>query len=221
MALSLVPQQAKKISPPRVLSLPFVLGRPLGSPKDASFQHRVLDAALGLLTQTDSPIFLEFTEEVPRGAQTSEDWICPISFSKEEAKEEDLPASIKKEMSLLRPWFERRKASLGRTSFGIADLNPEDLAPFIHEFFAGVRDSNHDSLRLKLATDDLNAFYLEAALQQPGWTEIGAIEDWYWNETAAGELVRKVAIHCQKSLDPALRQTAQLLMVPHRIIPWD
>ena len=96
MALSLVPQQAKKISPPRVLSLPFVLGRPLGSPKDASFQHRVLDAALGLLTQTDGPIFLEFTEEVPRGAQTSEDWICPISFSKEEAKEEDLPASIKK-----------------------------------------------------------------------------------------------------------------------------
>ena len=69
-----------------MLSLPFDLGRPLGSPKDASFQHRVLDAALGLLTQTDSPIFLEFTEEVPRAAQTSEEWICPISFSKEEAE---------------------------------------------------------------------------------------------------------------------------------------
>ena len=81
MALSLVPQQAKKISPPRVLSLPFVLGRPLGSPEDASFQHRVLDAALGLLTQTDSPIFLEFTEEVPRDTQSSGEWICPISFS--------------------------------------------------------------------------------------------------------------------------------------------
>ena len=220
MALSLVPQQAKKISPPRVLSLPFVLGRPLGSPEDASFQHRVLDAALGLLTQTDSPIFLEFTEEVPRGAQSSEEWICPISFSKEEA-EEDLLTNIKKEMALLRPWFERRKARLRRTSFGIADLNLEDLAPFIHEFFAGVKDSNHDSFRLKLATDDLNAFYLEAALQQPGATEIGAIEDWYWNETAAGELVRKVAIHCQKSLDPRLRQTAKLLMVPQRIVPWD
>ena len=103
MALSLVPQQAKKISPPRVLSLPFALGRPLGSPEDASFQHRVLDAALGLLTQTDSPIFLEFTEEVPRGAQSSEEWICPISFSKEEAELEDLPANIKKEMALLRP----------------------------------------------------------------------------------------------------------------------
>ena len=221
MALSLVPQQAKKISPPRVLSLPFDLGRPLGSPEDASFQHRVLDAALGLLTQTDSPIFLEFTEEVPRAAQSSEEWICPISFSKEEAELEDLPANIKKEMALLRPWFERRKASLGRTSFGLADLNPEDLAPFIHEFFDGLKDSNHDSFRLKLATDDLNAFYLEATLQQPGATEIGAIEDWYWNETAAGELVRTVAIHCQKSLDPALRQTAKLLMVPQRIISWD
>ena len=65
MALSLVPQQAKKIAPPRVLSVPFILGRPFGSPEDASFQHRVLDAALGLLTQTDSPIFLEFSEEAP------------------------------------------------------------------------------------------------------------------------------------------------------------
>ena len=164
---------------------------------------------------------MEFTEEVPRAAQSSEEWICPISFSKEEAELEDLPANIKKEMALLRPWFERRKASLGRTSFGLADLNPEDLAPFIHEFFDGLKDSNHDSFRLKLATDDLNAFYLEATLQQPGATEIGAIEDWYWNETAAGELVRKVAIHCQKSLDPALRQTAKLLMVPQRIISWD
>ena len=51
---------------------------------------------------------------------------------------------------------------MGRTSFGLADLNPEDLAPFIHEFFDGLKDSNHDSFRLKLATDDLNAFYLEA-----------------------------------------------------------
>ena len=86
MALSLVPQQAKKIAPPRVLSVPFILGRPFGSPDDASFQHRVLDAALGLLTQTDSPIFVEFSEEAPEISESLEEWVCPVSFNKEREK---------------------------------------------------------------------------------------------------------------------------------------
>ena len=107
MALSLVPQQAKKIAPPRVLSVPFILGRPFGSPEDASFQHRVLDAALGLFTQTDSPIFSEFSEEAPEISENPEEWVCPVSFNKE--KEESLLESVKNEIALLKPWFERRK----------------------------------------------------------------------------------------------------------------
>lgn len=219
MALSLVPQQAKKIAPPRVLSVPFILGRPFGSPEDASFQHRVLDAALGLLTQTDSPIFLEFSEEAPEISESLEEWVCPVSFNKE--KEDGLLQNVKNEIALLRPWFEKKKTISGKTSFGISDFDLEDLAPFIHTFFSEEQNSKSDSFRLKLATDDLNAFYLEAALQQPSVSKISAFENWYWNETAAGELVKKVAIHCQKSLDPGLQKTAKLLIVPERIISWN
>ena len=219
MALSLVPQQAKKIAPPRVLSVPFILGRPFGSPEDASFQHRVLDAALGLFTQTDSPIFSEFSEEAPEISESPEEWVCPVSFNKE--KEESLLENVKNEIALLKPWFERRKTVFGKTSFGISDVDLEDLAPFIHTFFSEEQNSKSDSLRLKLATDDLKAFYLEAALQQPSASEISAFENWYWNETAAGELVKKVALHCQKSLDPGLQKTAKLLIVPERIISWN
>jgi len=219
VALSLVPQQAKKIAPPRVLSVPFILGRPFGSPDDASFQHRVLDAALGLLTQKDSPIFLEFSEEAPEISESLEEWVCPVSFNKE--KEEGLLQNVKNEIALLRPWFEKRKTILGKTSFGISDFDLEDLAPFIHTFFSEEQNSKSDSFRLKLATDDLSAFYLEAVLQQPSVNKISAFENWYWNETAAGELVKKVAIHCQKSLDPELQKTAKLLIVPERIISWN
>ena len=219
MALSLVPQQAKKIAPPRVLSLPFVLGRPFGSPEDPSFQHRVLDAALDLLNRTDSPIFSEFSEEAPKSSQGPEEWVCPVSFNKKE--EEGLLGDVKHEIALLKPWFERRKTLSGRTSFGISDIDLEDLVQLIHTFFSEDQDFKSDSSRLKLAIDDLSAFYLEAALQQPGAINIGALENWYWNETAAGELVKKVAIHCQKSFDPELQKTAKLLIVPERIIPWN
>ena len=199
--------------------MPFILGRPFGSPEDAPFQHRVLDAALGLLTQKDSPIFLEFSEEAPEISESLEEWVCPVSFNKE--REEGLLQNVKNEIALLRPWFEKRKTILGKTSFGISDFDLEDLAPFIHRFFSAEQNSKSDSLRLKLATDDLNAFYLEAALQQPSANEISAFENWYWNETAGGQLVKKVAIHCQKSLDPGLQKTAKLLMVPERIISWN
>ncbi len=219
MALSLVPQQAKKIAPPRVLSVPFILGRPFGSPEDASFQYRVLDAALGLFTQTDSPIFSEFSEEALEISESPEEWVCPVSFNKE--KEESLLENVKNEIALLKPRFERRKTVFGKTSFGISDVDLEDLAPFIHAFFSEEQNSKSDSSRLKLATDDLNAFYLEAALQQPSASEISAFENWYWDETAAGELVKKVALHCQKSLDPGLQKTAKLLIVPERIISWN
>tara|TARA_A100001011_G_scaffold288212_1_gene299232 strand:- start:37 stop:696 length:660 start_codon:yes stop_codon:yes gene_type:complete len=219
VALSLVPQQARKIAPPRVLSLPFILGRPFGSPEDASFQHRVLDAALALFTQTDSPIFSEFFEEAPEISESPEEWACPVSFNEEE--ERGLLANVKNEIALLKPWFEKRKTIFGRTSFGISDFDLDDLAPFIHTFLSDEQDSKPDSSKLKLATDDLNAFYLEAALQQPSASEISAFENWYWNETAAGELVKKVALHCQKSLDPGLQKTAKLLIVPERIISWN
>ena len=172
-----------------------------------------------MLTQTDSPIFLEFSEEAPEISERLEEWVCPVSFNKE--KEEGLLQNVKNEIALLRPWFEKRKTILGKTSFGISDFDLEDLAPFIHTFFSEEQNSKSDSFRLKLATDDLNAFYLEAALQQPSGSKISAFENWYWNETAAGELVKKVAIHCQKSLDPGLQKTAKLLLVPERIISWN
>ena len=204
-----------------MLSLPFILGRPFGSPEDPSFQHRVLDAALELLTRTDSPIFSEFSEKAPKSSQVPEEWVCPVSFNKAEEEGEGLLGNVKNEITLLKPWFERRKTLLGRTSFGISGMDLEDLVPFVYTFFSEEKDSKPDSSRLKLATDDLNAFYLEAALQQPGAINTGAFENWYWNETAAGEFVKKVATHCQKSLDPELQMTAKLLIVPERIIPWN
>ena len=44
----------EKVRVPRGLWVPFELGRPLGEPEDAAFQHRVVMAALALLERTDA-----------------------------------------------------------------------------------------------------------------------------------------------------------------------
>jgi len=196
-----------------------MLGRPLGSPGDKEFQHRVLDAALGLLTRTDGPVFSEFLEEAMEVEDDKEDWVCPVSF---DAPIESSPTeNIQNEIAFLRPWYERGKVLSGRTSFGVSGLSPLELGPLIYSFLSDSRSGNNNgSDSLKLATDDLKAFYVEAAIQQPGFARPGAIENWYWNQTSAGELVKQVSVYCQKSSDATLRLTAKILIVPETVIPW-
>lgn len=47
--ISLVRENTENMQPPRALWVPFPLGRPLGKPGDAAFQHRVIAAGLALL----------------------------------------------------------------------------------------------------------------------------------------------------------------------------
>ena len=37
VVIALIPQHAERIKPPRTLAVPFILGRPFGSPGDADF----------------------------------------------------------------------------------------------------------------------------------------------------------------------------------------
>jgi hypothetical protein len=57
-------------APPRGLWYDFALGRPLGRPGDAEFQHRVLKRAFGLLTSSE-PIVDVFPRRPSRTAPTS------------------------------------------------------------------------------------------------------------------------------------------------------
>ena len=48
--------------PPRALFVPFPLGFPLGTPHDAAGQHRVIAAALDLLTRNDVPFISDYEQ---------------------------------------------------------------------------------------------------------------------------------------------------------------
>ena len=44
---------AEKVGPPRSLCVPFKHGYPLGEPDNPELQHKVIEAALSMLEQTD------------------------------------------------------------------------------------------------------------------------------------------------------------------------
>ncbi|MGH2599075.1 MAG: selenoprotein B, partial [Dehalococcoidia bacterium] len=62
-SISLVREHTEAIKPPRALFVPFPFGSALGRPDDPDLQHRVLRAALELLTEPEGPVLRDFPDE--------------------------------------------------------------------------------------------------------------------------------------------------------------
>jgi len=75
VALGSMRKQIEHTAPPRGLWCDFPLGRPLGKPGDAEFQHRVIAAAFELL-DADGPVFAEFPESITDDGTGVES--CPL-----------------------------------------------------------------------------------------------------------------------------------------------
>jgi len=75
IALGSVRKQIESTAPPRGLLCNFPLGRPLGKPGDAEFQHRVIARAFSLLEATE-PILVEYEESIEE--ESSEGLACPL-----------------------------------------------------------------------------------------------------------------------------------------------
>ena len=115
-----------------------------------------------------------------------------------------------------------------RTTVGASGMDIQEVAQFLATF---LRDESTPSPRadltvgeaLKLASEDLKAFYLEAATSQPGKSSSGELADWFWGETLAGKLLLALKSVCLKSSDPSIKILGTLLLVPrnqeHRTPP--
>ena len=76
--ISLVRENTASMQPPRALWVPFPLGRPLGKPGDAAFQHAVIRSALGLLEHRSGPVLEDYPVDAPAEVAAM---ACPVSGS--------------------------------------------------------------------------------------------------------------------------------------------
>ena len=155
--ISLVREHTEIVRPPRALWVTFELGRPLGKPDDAAFQTRVLRAQLAMLTRTDGPLLVDYPEEVEGEADLT-GWACPISLAPRPAD------TLASEIARLEVWYDRAVAVRDRTTVGISGL---DMAAAGKLVTGALEGALPPAQALKLAIDDLRAFYLEAASAFP------------------------------------------------------
>ena len=212
--------------------MPFELGRPLGSPGNAGFQHQVLAALFALLENTKPGSYLqEFQQDAPAAytdaasgdssyvsPYDSEAWACPVSFANPAADE--VTDGVQQEVVSLQPWFDRAKQRRGRSATGTSSLNIEQVLTLLTNLHDGVAPSVTIPIGIafgdlfKLAAEDLKMFYAEAAMEQPNPGSSQALQHWFWNETQAGTLLFALADRCAEHIDPLIKFHATFTLVP-------
>jgi len=201
------------MEPPRALWVPFDLGRPLGSPDDPAFQHRVLAQLLGLFQHDTGPVLEDFPDDVPQAVMQG--WTCPIPQPPPTTAATDGPlGALQQELSHLAPWYEANRRRLGRTTVGASGESIEQavtrLARALDEDFQAI-----DEVRaLKLAVEDLKAYYLEAAVERPDQVSRQDSTHWLWQHTRLGEHMKALSNCLADSPDPRIQEFAKRTLVP-------
>ena len=221
VSIALVREHAEAIRPPRALWVPFELGRPFGVPGDAAFQTGVVRAALALLESGDGPVLLgDYPIDASAGPTADgTGWVCPIDLSPpRDAEASDLAAAAIAEIDKLEPWYALALETRGRTTFGIAGRGVRELARFAVAF-AETQPDNPDpdvplSEHLKLAVEDLRAWYTEAITARPGGAGSRELSDWFWGETRIGAALLAVGRRLGDGDDETLARVATLFLVP-------
>ena len=124
---------------------------------------------------------------------------------------------------MLNPWYDMAVSARGRTTVGISGLAVEDAVGLIARFLDGeVPDNPRGDVKLsetlKLAVDDVKAFYREAAAAQPGRNTGNEVNDWFYGETAAGRalfaLKPRLAALAEETGDGFYKTFGSLLLIP-------
>jgi hypothetical protein len=74
------------------------------------------------------------------------------------------------------------------------------------------------ALSLRLACEDIKAYYLESVNAQPGRRAAQEAQAWFWRETVAGRMLVRLRGVCLASEDAAIRQFGAGNVVPRAVL---
>lgn len=215
-------EHTEAIHAPRALWVPFILGRPFGVPNDAAFQRRVLLAALRLLEKTSGPVLEDFPDDAPEAGEGDDGvaFACPVSFARAPADDAE---AWQQEIGELASWHRLAMQRSGRSTARLSGLAPEEAARYIAAFIKNTatpvyRADLARALSLRLACEDIKAYYLEAVNAQPGRRAAQEAHAWFWRDTVAGRMLMRLRATCLASEDAAVKQFGAGNLVPRAML---
>ncbi len=178
---------AERMRVPRALYTAFPVGRPLGKPRDKTFQSEVLKAAFCLLEAPKGPIISEFPERI------SSDDAEPLLCSLPPRVSTNLHPAVD-EAQALRAAYDRAFRKTRRTSVGmqiVAEEVPEAIEKFL-KIAEGIdwSEAGFSAESIYGTAHDIRSYYEEICCELAEG-EIGAwaTEEWFYDTTAAGQVI--------------------------------
>lgn len=115
--------------------------------------------------------------------------------------------------------YERNLSVTGRTA--VVTFGPMEAYKRLKGLIEqGEQDARRQSLaltELRTASFDLKSFYYEAASGGGPAVDYREVDSWFWDETAAGELLKRVRDCCLESEDPLLQRLTSALIPKDRM----
>lgn len=197
----MIREHTEQIRPPRALWVPFELGRPLGAPNHPEFQKDVLRSLLALFSRESGPVLEDYPHDSPVTEEMDAVWTCelPLPPIDPAATPGDAMAqALLQEVGGLAPWYAESIRRRGRTTFGLSGLTTDsmdEIAEFLARMAAGEDPAPPEGLTdpmpqaIRFMVDDVKAYYMEAANEQPGAPPPGGVRLWTWfyHETRMGQ----------------------------------
>ena len=197
----------------------------MGPPNNAAFQRRVMMALLSLLEAPNGPLLEDFPDDEPESSDGSKGLACPENFPQPATEAGNLKTAFQQEMTAMRPWYDRAVAKRKRTTVGISRIELDSLVDFICAFAEGGEPENPrkdlaPAYTLKFVVEDLKSYYIEGITAEPGQEGASSrvLEDWFWDETKAGEVLLKVKKVCEASPDEMMKMIGGHFIVPGEVV---
>jgi hypothetical protein len=219
VAISLIRLHTEKVGSPRALWVPFELGRPIGAPKDAAFQRRVITAALRLVETATAPGTIEdFPDDDPTGVDLP-GWQPPFALSAGSPDDGPREDALRQEIEAIAPYHERFVAANRRTTVGLSGLAIEDCIQFVARFLSGmplpdVPLQPSPVQVLRWVVDDVKAYYFEAMSANGLNPSSRQMQAWFWDRTRAAQAIIALRKQLLASDDKRAQAIGRMNMVP-------
>ncbi len=188
MTLGSIREQLYNTAPPRGLFCDFPLGRPLGKPNDASFQHAVLAHALGLLAAT-KPVIEDFPEQI------KDDPDAMLMCTLPPRHDADAHPAVD-EAKGIRPAYERAVAAFGNRAGAARVLSADDIPDAIAAFIKVAEGTPWKEAGIPgipaRVSQDIRGYYEVAAMELAQHTPAAwAGYRWFRDQTETGKVIRQ------------------------------
>ncbi len=214
VSISMVREHTEKVKPPRALWVPFPFGHALGRPNDAELQHRVLKAALDLLGEPTGPVLRDFPDTAESGDQPSEP-VQASAVAPPDALFDDPAMEVTQMRQYHTQWLAE---NVGRTAVGLSGIPTvrfRGIVRFLEKFAEGANaDMSERPPEMPLpnfiryCSDDLKALFFEGRMVMTKNAGGDEIAQWFWGETATGQLLRLVHAQLDASDNPQSKAAA-------------